>query len=154
MAATLEQESADFLVCRISGLLTKAQMTEQPTAALIRDLKQRGLLEDTLIVCCGEFGRTAYCQGELQEKYGRDHHGGCFTAWLAGGGIKPGMSYGTTDDFSFNIAADPVHVFDVQATILHCLGIDHQRLTFKHQSRDFRLTDVGGKVVRSILQRG
>lgn len=133
-------------------LKTKTQMTEQPTAALIRDLKQRGLLDDTLVVCCGEFGRTAYCQGKLQEKYGRDHHGGCFTAWMAGGGVKAGHQHGETDEFSFNIASDPVHVFDLQATILHCLGIDHRRLTFKHQSREFRLTDVGGHVLHSILK--
>jgi hypothetical protein len=130
---------------------TKATLSDQPTAALIRDLKQRGLLEDTLIVCGGEFGRTVYCQGTLQEKYGRDHHGGCFTMWLAGGGIRPGMQYGATDDYSFNIVQDPVHVHDLNATILHCLGIDHERLTYKFQGRHHRLTDVHGSVVEPIL---
>ena len=130
---------------------TKATLSDQPTAALIRDLKQRGLLEDTLIVCGGEFGRTVYCQGTLQEKYGRDHHGGCFTMWLAGGGIRPGMQYGATDEYSFNIVQDPVHVHDLNATILHCLGIDHEQLTYKFQGRHHRLTDVHGSVVEPIL---
>ena len=130
---------------------TKSEIFDQPTAALIRDLKQRGMLEDTLVICGGEFGRTVYCQGPLQENYGRDHHGGCFTMWLAGGGIKPGFSYGQTDDFSFGIVDSPVHVHDLQATILHCLGIDHKRLTYKFQSRKFRLTDVAGEVVHPIL---
>ncbi|MCP4175681.1 MAG: DUF1501 domain-containing protein [Fuerstiella sp.] len=130
---------------------TKARLSDQPTAALIRDLKQRGLLEDTLIVCGGEFGRTVYCQGTLQEKYGRDHHGGCFTMWLAGGGVRPGVQYGATDDYSFNIVQDPVHVHDLNATILHCLGIDHERLTYKFQGRHHRLTDVRGQVVEPIL---
>jgi arylsulfatase A-like enzyme len=127
-------------------------MFDQPAAALIRDLKQRGLLEDTLVVCGGEFGRSVYCQGPLQENFGRDHHGGCFTMWMAGGGIRPGMTHGKTDDFSFNIAESPVHVHDLQATILHQLGIDHKRLTFKFQSREFRLTDIGGTVVRELLR--
>lgn len=130
---------------------TKSQQFDQPTAALIRDLKRRGLLEDTLVVCGGEFGRTVYSQGPLQDNYGRDHHGGCFTVWMAGGGIKPGMHYGTTDDFSFNITQSPVHIHDLQATLLHCLGIDHTRLTYKFQSRQFRLTDVGGRVVNEVL---
>ncbi len=130
---------------------TKATLSDQPTAALIRDLKQRGLLEETLIVCGGEFGRTVYCQGALQEKYGRDHHGGCFTMWLAGGGIRPGTQYGATDDYSFNIVQNPVHVHDLNATILHCLGIDHERLTYKFQGRHHRLTDVHGHVVEPIL---
>ncbi len=130
---------------------TKATLSDQPTAALIRDLKQRGLLDETLIVCGGEFGRTVYCQGALQEKYGRDHHGGCFTMWLAGGGIRPGTQYGATDDYSFNIVQDPVHVHDLNATILHCLGIDHERLTYKFQGRHHRLTDVHGHVVEPIL---
>ncbi len=132
-------------------LQTKATTSDQPTAALIRDLKQRGLLDDTLVICGGEFGRTVYCQGPLQENYGRDHHGGCFTVWLAGGGIKSGISHGETDDFSFNITRDPVHVHDLQATVLHCLGIDHRQLTYKFQSREFRLTDIGGQVVDKIL---
>ena len=127
--------------------------TDQPTAALIRDLKQRGLLEDTLIVWAGEFGRTIYCQGEMTpENYGRDHHPRCFTALVAGGGIRPGLTYGATDDFSYNVVENPVHVHDLNATILHCLGIDHRRLTFKFQGRHHRLTDVHGNVVQGILE--
>lgn len=126
--------------------------TDRASAALIRDLKQRGLLEDTLVVWGGEFGRTVYCQGKLTaDDYGRDHHPRCFTIWLAGGGIRPGMSYGTTDDFSYNVAENPVHVHDLHATMLHCLGIDHTRLTFRFQGRDYRLTDVHGNVVREVL---
>ena len=126
--------------------------TDQGTAALIKDLKQRGLLDDTLVIWGGEFGRTVYCQGRLTEKdYGRDHHPRCFTMWLAGAGVKAGTSYGETDDFSYNITRDPVHVHDLQATILHCLGIDHTKLTFKFQGRHFRLTDIHGKIVNSIL---
>jgi hypothetical protein len=126
--------------------------TDQPTAALIADLKQRGLLDDTLVVWGGEFGRTVYCQGPLTvEDYGRDHHPRCFTVWLAGAGVKPGMSYGETDDHSYNVARDPVHVHDLHATILHCLGIDHKQLTFKYQGRHHRLTDVHGNVVTGIL---
>jgi hypothetical protein len=126
--------------------------TDQPSAALIADLKQRGMLDDTLIVWGGEFGRTVYCQGTLtREDYGRDHHPRCFTIWLAGGGIKEGTSYGETDDYSYNIVRDGVHVHDLHATLLHCLGIDHTRLTFKFQGRHHRLTDVHGEVVRKIL---
>ena len=126
--------------------------TDQPTAALIADLKQRGMLEDTLIIWGGEFGRTVYCQGKLtRDKYGRDHHPNCFTYWMAGGGVKPGFSYGATDDYSVNVIENPVHVHDLQATIMHLLGIDHERLTFKHQGRHYRLTDVHGKVVHDIL---
>lgn len=126
--------------------------TDQATAALITDLKQRGLLDDTLVIWGGEFGRTVYCQGKLTDNnYGRDHHPRCFTMWLAGGGIKPGIVFGETDDYSYNIVSDPVHVFDLQATILHCLGIDHKRLTFKFQGRHFRLTDVAGEVVKGVL---
>ena len=125
---------------------------DQPCAALIQDLKQRGLLDDTLVVWGGEFGRTVYCQGKLtQDDYGRDHHPRCFTMLLAGGGVKAGLTYGETDDFSYNIVRDPVHVHDLHATILHLLGIDHTRLTFKYQGRHFRLTDVHGNVVRDIL---
>ena len=117
-----------------------------------RDLKQRGLLDDTLVVWGGEFGRTVYCQGTLTaDDYGRDHHPRCFTVWLAGGGIKPGITHGETDDFGYNIVRDPVHVHDLHATILHCLGIDHTRLTYKFQGRDYRLTDVHGEVVKKIL---
>ncbi len=130
---------------------TKMRLSDQPTAALLKDLKMRGLLEDTLVVCGGEFGRTVYCQGPIQENYGRDHHGGCFTTWLAGGGVRGGHTHGRTDEFSFNVTESPVHVHDLHATILHCLGIDHKRLTFKHQSRQFRLTDVAGEVVHEIL---
>jgi uncharacterized protein (DUF1501 family) len=126
--------------------------TDQPSAALIQDLQQRGMLDDTLVVWGGEFGRTVYSQGELTEtNYGRDHHPRCFTIWLAGGGIQPGLTYGETDDFSYNIARDPVHVHDLHATMLHCLGIDHTRLTFKFQGRNHRLTDVHGKVVNGLL---
>lgn len=124
---------------------------DQPQAALVRDLQQRGLLEDTLIVWGGEFGRTVYGQGGLQANYGRDHHGRCFSMWLAGGGIKPGMTYGATDDFSYNIAEKPVHVHDLNATLLHCLGVNHERLTFRFQGRDYRLTDVEGTVVKDLL---
>jgi hypothetical protein len=130
----------------------QARDTDQPTAALIEDLKERGMLDDTLVVWGGEFGRTVYSQGALtQDNYGRDHHPRCFTVWLAGGGVKPGVTVGETDDFSYNIARDPVSVFDLNATILHCLGIDHTRLTYKYQGRYFRLTDVHGDVVSKIL---
>lgn len=130
----------------------QCQDTDQPTAALLADLKQRGLLEDTLIVWGGEFGRTVYCQGPLTaEDYGRDHHPRCFTVWLAGGGVRAGTSFGETDDFSYNIANGGVHVHDLHATLLHLLGIDHTRLTFKFQGRNFRLTDVHGKVVKEVL---
>ncbi len=125
---------------------------DRACAGLIRDLKQRGLLDDTLIVWTGEFGRTIYSQGTLEyNNYGRDHHGGCFSIWLAGGGIKPGITYGSTDEFSFNVAENGVHVHDLNATLLHCLGIDHERLTFRFQGRHYRLTDVHGHVVHSIL---
>ena len=133
-------------------IVGQSKDTDQPSAALVADLKERGLLDDTLIVWGGEFGRTVYCQGPLTaDDYGRDHHPRCFTAWLAGGGIKPGMSLGTTDDFSYNISERPVHVHDLHATILHTLGIDHTRLTFKFQGRYYRLTDVHGKVVEEVL---
>ncbi len=126
--------------------------TDQPSAALIQDLKQRGLLDETLVIWGGEFGRTVYCQGKLTvTNYGRDHHPRCFTMWAAGGGIKPGISLGQTDDYCYNIVEDPVHVHDLQATILHCMGIDHKKLTFKFQGRHHRLTDVHGNVVRKLL---
>ncbi|HJZ92423.1 MAG TPA: DUF1501 domain-containing protein [Gemmataceae bacterium] len=125
---------------------------DRASAALITDLKQRGLLKDTLIVWGGEFGRTVYCQGRLTaDDYGRDHHPRCFTVWMAGGGVKPGLNYGETDDFSYNVVKDPVDVHDLNATILHCLGIDHLKLTYKYQGRYFRLTDVHGEVVKGIL---
>lgn len=126
--------------------------TDQPTAALLRDLKQRGLLDDTLVVWGGEFGRTAYCQGEMKNgNYGRDHHPKCFSIFLAGGGVKPGLTYGTTDDYGYNILDKPVAVHDLNATILHLLGIDHLKLTHRFQGREFRLTDVEGQVVNDIL---
>jgi hypothetical protein len=126
--------------------------TDQPSAALVRDLKQRGLLDDTLVIWGGEFGRTIYSQGELTaDNYGRDHHPRCFTVWLAGAGVKAGLTYGETDDFSYNIIRDPVEVYDLNATVLHLLGIDHKRLTYRFQGRDFRLTDVHGNVVKALL---
>jgi len=126
--------------------------TDQPSAALIKDLKSRGMLDDTLVVWGGEFGRTTYSQGALtKENYGRDHHPRCFSVWMAGGGVKGGMTYGATDDFSYNIAENPVAVHDLHATILHRLGVDHERLTFKFQGRHYRLTDVHGKVIAPIL---
>jgi arylsulfatase A-like enzyme len=130
--------------------LTKA--CDQPCAGLIKDLKQRGMLEDTLLVWGGEFGRTVYSQGTLtKDNYGRDHHPRNFTMWMAGGGIKPGIVHGQTDDFSYNITEKPVHVHDLNATILHLLGINHEKLTYRAQGRDFRLTDVHGKIVTDIL---
>ncbi len=126
--------------------------TDQPSAALIQDLKQRGLLKDTLVVWGGEFGRTVYSQGALTaDNYGRDHHPRCFSIWMAGGGIRGGVTYGETDDYSYNVVKDPTDVHDLHATILHCLGVDHTKLTFKFQGRHFRLTDVSGKVIRPIL---
>lgn len=126
--------------------------TDQATAGLITDLKERGLLEDTLVIWGGEFGRTVYCQGDLgPNQYGRDHHPRCFTVWMAGGGVKPGMTYGATDDYGYNVAENPVSVHDFHATILHLLGIDHERLTFKFQGRNYRLTDVHGHIVKDIL---
>ncbi len=126
--------------------------TDQPSAALLQDLKQRGLLEDTLVVWGGEFGRTVYSQGVLTEdNYGRDHHPRCFAVWMAGGGIQGGVSYGETDDFGYSVVKDSVDVHDLHATILHCLGVDHTRLTYKFQGRHFRLTDVAGRVVKAVL---
>jgi len=124
---------------------------DQPQAALLTDLKRRGLLDDTLILWGGEFGRTVYGQGGVHADYGRDHHGRCFSVWLAGGGIKPGVVYGETDDYGYNVTKDPVHIHDLNATLLHCLGYDHEKLTYRYQGRDFRLTDVHGAVVRAIL---
>ncbi len=135
-----------------SGISRQAKDTDQATAALLRDLKQRGLLEDTLVIWGGEFGRTSFSQGRLtKDNYGRDHHPGCFTMWMAGGGVKPGLVYGETDPLGYNVIRDGVHVHDFQATLMHLLGIDHERLTFKYQGRRFRLTDVHGKVVKDIL---
>ena len=126
--------------------------TDQPAAALVTDLKQRGLLDETLVIWAGEFGRTVYSQGKLtKDSYGRDHHPRCFSIWLAGGGIRAGMTYGETDDYSYNVTENGVHVHDLQATILHCLGINHKALTFKYQGRHHRLTDVHGNVVQQII---
>ena len=130
----------------------QAMDVDQACYGLLTDLKQRGLLDDTLVVWGGEFGRTNYSQGKLTPTdYGRDHHPRCFTMWMAGGGVKKGISYGETDEFGYNVAKDPVHVHDLHATMLHLLGIDHERLTYKFQGRYYRLTDVHGKIVKSIL---
>jgi arylsulfatase A-like enzyme len=130
----------------------QCQLTDQPSAALVVDLERRGLLADTLVVWGGEFGRTAYCQGKYDEgAYGRDHHPRCFTMWFAGGGVRPGITHGQTDELGYNVVADPVSVHDLHATILHLLGIDHERLTYRHQGRHYRLTDVFGNVVRPML---
>ncbi|HXT57544.1 MAG TPA: DUF1501 domain-containing protein, partial [Pirellulales bacterium] len=135
-----------------SDLRLQCEDVDQASAALLRDLEARGLLDETLVVWGGEFGRTIYSQGKLEAtNYGRDHHPRCFTMWLAGGGIRPGVVHGETDDFSYNVVRDPVHVHDLNATILHCLGLDHTRLTYRFQGRDFRLTDVHGRVVKEIL---
>ncbi|MDW3651559.1 MAG: DUF1501 domain-containing protein [Bacteroidia bacterium] len=135
-----------------SGIKSQAQGTDQATAALLKDLKQRGLLDDTLVIWGGEFGRTSFSQGRLtKSNYGRDHHPGCFSMWMAGAGVKKGISYGETDDFSYNVVKDGVHVHDFQATLLHLLGIDHERLVYKYQGRKFRLTDVHGHVVKALI---
>lgn len=138
-----------------NALPRKCKDVDQPMAALISDLKQRGMLDDTLVIWASEFGRTPLAQGMGGEgektKPGRDHHKDAYTVWLAGGGIKPGISYGRTDEFGFNVAENPVHVHDLNATVLHLLGLDHERLTFKYQGREFRLTDVQGKVVDALL---
>jgi uncharacterized protein (DUF1501 family) len=135
----------------VTNIPKQCRDVDQPQAALIRDLKQRGMLEDTLVIWGGEFGRTVYGQGGLKDDYGRDHHGRCFSLWLAGGGIRPGVVYGETDDYGYNVTRDPVHIHDLNATILHCLGVDHTRLTFRFQGRDYRLTDVHGNVVKAVL---
>ena len=134
------------------GLRNQCRETDQASAALVKDLKQRGMLEDTLVVWAGEFGRTNYCQGQLNgNQFGRDHHPRCYSMWMAGGGVKPGTTYGKTDEYGYNIAEDRVHVHDLQATMMHLLGIDHERLTYRHQGRRYRLTDVHGEVIRQIL---
>jgi hypothetical protein len=136
----------------LGALPKQCKDTDQACAALVTDLKQRGMLDDTLVVWGGEFGRTTYSQGKLTHAAnGRDHHPRCFTYWMAGGGIKPGMTYGETDEVGYNIVRDPVHVHDFQATVMHLMGVDHERLTFKYQGRRFRLTDVHGHVVKPIL---
>lgn len=134
------------------GMKRQALSTDQAAAGLIQDLKQRGLLDDTLVIWGGEFGRTSFSQGRLTPgNYGRDHHPGCFTMWMAGAGVKAGLVYGQTDELGYNVAVNGVHVHDFQATLLHLLGLDHERLIFKHQGRRYRLTDVHGKVVRGVL---
>ncbi len=134
----------------VSHLSNQCRDTDQASAGLVTDLKQRGLLDETLIVWGGEFGRTAYSQGALNN--GRDHHGRCFSMWMAGGGIKPGIEHGQTDDYCYNVAGDGMHIRDLNATILHCLGVDHQRLTFRFQGLDQRLTGVEpAKVVKAVL---
>jgi hypothetical protein len=136
----------------LNGIRGQCKDTDQPAAALIKDLKARGLLKDTLVIWAGEFGRTTYGQGKFtNDTYGRDHHPRCFSIWMAGGGIKGGITHGETDDFSYNVVKDPVDVYDLNATILHCLGIDHTKLTFRYQGRHYRLTDVHGQVVKPIL---
>jgi hypothetical protein len=135
------------------NLRLQCEDIDQPSAGLLKDLKQRGMLDDTVVVCGGEFGRTIYSQGSLSaDNHGRDHHGRCFTTWMAGGGIKPGVEYGRTDEFSYNIVENPVHIRDLNATLLHCMGVDHRRLTFRYQGLDFRLTGVEeARVVREVL---
>jgi len=136
-----------------AGISKQAKETDQASAALVQDLKHRGLLEDTLVIWGGEFGRTNYCQGKLtQNSFGRDHHPRCFSVWMAGGGVQAGSSYGATDEYGYNVQENGVHVHDLHATILHQLGIDHERLTFKHQGRWYRLTDVHGDVVRGVIK--
>jgi arylsulfatase A-like enzyme len=136
-----------------SKLRLQCEDIDQACAGLLKDLKQRGMLDDTLVVCGGEFGRTIYSQGALSaDNHGRDHHGRCFSTWLAGGGVKPGMEYGVTDDFSYNILENPVHIRDLNATMLHCMGVDHRRLTFRYQGLDQRLTGVEeARVVNALL---
>ena len=135
------------------GLTKKWARTDRPIAALIRDLKQRGLLEDTLVICGGEFGRTPFREGRTaaSKNLGRDHYPDCFTVWMAGGGVRAGLNYGRTDELGFRITENPVHVHDLQATILHLLGFDHERLTYRFQGRDFRLTDIHGQVIHDVL---
>ena len=133
-------------------LREQCEDTDQPSAGLVKDLKRLGLLDETLVVWGGEFGRTVYCQGQIEPtNYGRDHHGRCYSVWLAGGGVKAGLDYGETDDFCYNIVDKPVHIHDLNATLLHCLGVDHERLTYRFQGRDFRLTDIHGTVVKDLL---
>jgi uncharacterized protein (DUF1501 family) len=136
----------------VGGITRQCQQTDQASAALVMDLKRRGLLEDTLVVWGGEFGRTAYSQGKMSgNNYGRDHHPRCFSIWLAGAGVKSGMVHGTTDDYGYNILDGGVHVHDLHATMLHLMGIEHEKLVYKFQGRYFRLTDVAGHLVKPIL---
>ncbi|MCK5105787.1 MAG: DUF1501 domain-containing protein, partial [Cyclobacteriaceae bacterium] len=125
---------------------------DQASAALVLDLKQRGMLDDTLVIWGGEFGRTNYCQGKFRpDNYGRDHHPRSFSIWMAGGGVKKGITHGQTDEFGYNIVKDPVHINDFHATLLHLMGVNHEQLTYKYQGRRFRLTDVAGNVVKNLL---
>ena len=163
MARRLAEKGVRFVQCMHAGwdqhnnlnhqLKTQCTDTDAPSAALIKDLKQRGLLEDTLVIWGGEFGRTPFLQGNIRDykKWGRDHHPYVFSLWMAGAGVTPGITYGASDDFGFNPAENPVHVHDLQATIMHLMGIDHEQFTFKHQGRRYRLTDVHGHVVKDIL---
>jgi hypothetical protein len=163
MARRLAERGVNFIQVMHAGwdqhnsltteLYNQCRDTDQPSAGLVTDLKQRGLLDDTLVIWGGEFGRTPFIQGNLGERarWGRDHHPYAFTQWMAGGGIKPGITYGETDDLAISVVKDPVHVHDFHATLLHLLGIDHERLTYRFQGRDFRLTDVHGHVVKGIL---
>lgn len=162
MARRLAQRDVRFIQLYMRGwdqhgdlpreLALQCKAVDQPQAALIKDLKRLGLLDETLVLWSGEFGRTAYSQGTLTKtNYGRDHHPRCFSLWLAGGGVKPGISYGKTDDFSYNIVENPVEVHDLHATMLHLLGLDHKKLIYRAQGRDYRLTDVTGKVITPIL---
>jgi hypothetical protein len=135
-------------------LAVQCKDTDQGSAALVKDLKQRGLLDDTLVIWAAEFGRTPFVQGDITKPngHGRDHLGSCYSMWIAGGGFKGGMTYGESDDYCYNPAQDPVHIHDMQATILQALGIDHTRLTYRYQGRDFRLTDVHGNVIKPLLK--
>ncbi|MDA7909258.1 DUF1501 domain-containing protein, partial [bacterium] len=134
------------------GIRGQCRETDQPSAALVKDLAARGMLDDTLVVWAGEFGRTNYCQGKFSGgNFGRDHHPRCFSLWMAGGGVKPGGQYGKTDEFGYNVIENGVHVHDLQATMLHLLGINHERLTYRHQGRRYRLTDVHGEVIQGVL---
>lgn len=136
----------------VGEMAQQAKQVDRPTAALITDLKQRGLLDETLVIWGGEFGRTNYCQGKLgKDNYGRDHHPRCYSIWMAGGGVKPGITYGETDEFGYNIVENPVHVNDFHATVLNLMGLDHEQLTYKHLGRRYRLTDVAGKVINDII---
>jgi uncharacterized protein (DUF1501 family) len=162
MARRLSERGVRFIQLYMRGwdqhnnlpkeLRQQCAAVDQPQAALIKDLKRRGLLDETLVLWAGEFGRTVYSQGLLtQSNYGRDHHPRCFTVWLAGGGIKPGITHGRTDDYSYNILENPVEAHDLHATMLHLLGINHEKLTYRAEGRDYRLTDVSGTLVRPIL---
>ena len=134
------------------GIRRECLQTDQPSAALVADLKQRGMLDDTLVIWGGEFGRTNYCQGPMTAtNFGRDHHPRCFSVWLAGGGVKAGITHGETDEYGYNVVRDPVHIHDLHATLLHLCGVDHEQLTYKFQGRRYRLTDVHGHVVKGIL---